>query len=371
MSINIATPLHLKRPEETHLEKIADKALPLLRATWQGKTVTIVSKMVYGVLGLIPTTITSLWIGMKSRCRCRRRPSSSLRYNKLSLGRQDILPKNAKFHGTAFCTLFIMGKLSGQAKHSLIPFGKLATSGFPCFVGECAKGVTGINKRGTSWTSCASTAKSYATAQFGFGSGGERYGIKASRSDLQGLIREYFDFNSKKFSMFTYNQDSLYWERYLLSVRRLRHFDDDAFQKEFAADLRKWAETVIEHQQESLTSEFEMHKLRAEEMVKYSNQFIAELTIPIDPLAKNERDRQHLSDTTPIVFVSKNITEEEAYQKGDSEYVVERFMTLGRDIDYILTTEEHIPRVTKYLSDQELADRVRVFSLSILDTMIK
>ena len=106
--------------------------------------------------------------------------------------------------------------------------------------------------------------------------------------------------------------------------------------------------------------------MNTNDLMDYCHQFLYELNKEINALGKSQQDRESLLNNTPIVLVAKNITEEEVCAPGEHEYVVERFMQLGRDIDCILTAEEHVPRVKQHLIDNGLADTVKVFSLSVL-----
>lgn len=270
---------------------------------------------------------------------------------------------SAKFHGTSLGTLYIMSKLKEADKNCLLPFGDLASKEIPCFVGEHGSGIkdNGINLKGSSWSSSHSVARSYATAKFECSGGGRRT-IKDHESLLEGLIEEYQkSYIQKMFAFFNYGKEAFDWRRRALAVCVARSHDDQKFQKELAPNLTLWAKAVIEDIQTRSDKELVVKTVDAAE------KFIQSLTKPLYLSAGDDEDRALFNDFTPIIFASTAVREDEAFQPGDSEYIVKRPMKLGTEIQYILTERSAVERVTKHIADQGLAKKVHVVALEILD----
>lgn len=286
--------------------------------------------------------------------------------------------QNSKFHGTVFSTLFVMGKLQGTDRHSLIPFGNLAEKKIPCFAGECFKGINltgGCNRKGTSWTKYLSLAKDYAMGDFSFSFGGSRFTIKRSRDIIQEYLEEFKKYINRpegEYYYFHFPKDDIQWPRILLSVQRLRVLNDEEFQKELADDLVIFLKEIIIYNNQDRVKNNDEYKdyyeFKSDQNIEYANILIKTITDPIEhPLVTCQEEREAAQDMTPIVLVSP-LTEDEL---DGTEYIIKRPLKLGKDIPVIATSnKDDLEKVKKYVKDQALTEKVSVVSFWELKNLL-
>jgi hypothetical protein len=273
----------------------------------------------------------------------------------------------SKFHGTVFSTLFIMSKMPGDDKHAVVHYGKLQALKIPCFAGECSRGISGVNLRGSSWSASIHTSISYATYEFSLFSGGSRFTIERSREILRRLINDVSVYERTKKSYDLYNPDPddlSAWNRYELSIRRLRFLDDGAFQKEYSEKLKKWVESSIAlcTERSQNLEELPQNKKRNLDTIPLLKEFEKVISEPLENhLIKNEQDCQGITDMTPVIFGSFSVSQKEQLGKSD-EYCVERSMKLGREIQYMMTdTDASVEKIRSYLNREGLGEKISVF----------
>lgn len=265
------------------------------------------------------------------------------------------------YHGTAFCTLYIMSQIKDPLRFMLLSHGTLSKNEIPCFVGECGKGITknGVNQIGTSWTSDFDVAREYATGDITYRAGGARYSLNASRYHIESMIEEYNKvFIEKIPKHFWFIKEDYDWEVRILDVRRLRTFNDQEFKDKYLPGLIIWCNKVQEClDTEYLNNDMEWFRIMGADVQKHLIRFKDMLTKPLCIAAKNDKERDLLLDQTPIVLegVTNNYKDFE-----DGEFLVKSPMQLGKDITCIYTEEKSIPKVESFLQSHSLFKNVRV-----------
>lgn len=304
--------------------------------------------------------------------------SSSERLKKLVHSTLTEILRNAKVHGTAMATLSMISLMPKEdERHCLIPFGKLVAQNIPCFFGELDNGITqrGVNQRGTSWSSALSIGVNYAeTQQFAFDM---RKTVASIASHIESY-KEYKEGKEKKdrFAQLNYPDWDGDWGRLRVQLLRLRSIDEPTFKK-LQPDLKEWISAVVDH------FNFELeHPGEGRFAPGYAEKELK----PLLPLALAIKDIvfapapawtvpaskiKNVFDSTPLVFISNSVREDEVFEKGSSEYVVARNMKLGDQIQMIAVPEDKIKEAREQLKQQGFADKVSVVSLQALKQVDK
>lgn len=271
----------------------------------------------------------------------------------------------ALFHGTAFCTLYIMSQIKEPQRLSLLSYGTLAAQDIPCFVGECQRGIhkTGVNQEGTSWSSDFAAAARYATGNFDVFSGGARQTLRSSRTRIEGMIKEYKAvFVDKHYSIFSYGRDAYAWEIRLLDICRLRAFDDNYFQSVYRPKLNLWCVKVREDIDSYLKDPHEATRADGAMLLENYNRFIKRLDKELTFSVSTPAARRQLEDLTPIVLETHNPEEYKEYD-GD-EYLITSPVRLGTQIKTIYTDDKSIPKLQKFLEENKLQYDVEIKSIA-------
>lgn len=271
---------------------------------------------------------------------------------------------NAKVHGTVFGTLHLMSKMEGKEKNGLVPFGRLAAKGIPCFAGANDQGIrdTGVNQLGTSWAHISDVndiIQKYAKASFD---------IEFTKKAVQGFIDAYRVWNKGETTGFPIQVGSTaYWNGKILLIRQLKSWDPEEFQKQFAPGLLEWLNASITCLERSCytrrgTLIKENQEYFAADIAKMRDLITEIQATPVFQLTT--ADQAIVSDSIPIVLLSTEVLESDRIH--DSEYAVSRIMRLGHEILYIATERSKITTIEAHLKNQELADRVTVISFNEL-----
>ncbi len=262
-------------------------------------------------------------------------------------------------HGSTYSALYLMSRLQGDNKNSLIPFGLLENQKIPIFSGECFRGIAdnGINRKSTSWVDIThdSTAVTY-SKRFPF-----------SFKDAKEYLEKIIDDNKAACSRPPYagQYHSAYWNKILLRIRQVRAWDELIFQKELKEGLTSWINTEINYFKKDgkqyIDSKEEQPCLNRMKKIQYEIQQTPHFQL-------NEEDKEQILKTYPIVFLttSSEIDSSDYPSSSLNEFGIQKKLTLGKEIQGIATEPQFMDEVRAFIQLQGLAKKVKVISFSAL-----
>lgn len=253
------------------------------------------------------------------------------------------------FHGTAFCTLYIMAQMK---EPSLLSYGDLSSQAIPCFVGECQRGIhtTGVNHHGTSWTSDFEAATRYAKAYFKAAPGAARHTLEDSKELIESIISAA-NYPSDSVQ-FYYPREEYEWEKRILAIRRLRAYDDTHFQSTYQEQLAQWCITVRKRLNAYLEDPSQSAQAQGRQLLACYDKFIETMNKKLTFSAITPAARAHLNDQTPIIFEMHDPEECTAFERG--EYLVKSPVRLGTQIKTIHTDSKSVQKVEQFLADNHV-----------------
>lgn len=263
-------------------------------------------------------------------------------------------------HGSTYGALYLMSRLEGANKNSLIPFGLLEDQKIPIFSGECFRGISdnGINRKNTSWVHITddSTAVGY-SKRFPFS-------FEDAKKHLEDIVCDN-DSPDRNRPPYAGQYHSAYWNKILLRIRQVRAWDEPTFQSELKEGLARWIQSEIDYFEKNGRQYVhqEEHHTTLIRLIKIQNEIGEAPNFQL-----NEQDKQQISKNYPIVFLSSSFEIDSSCPPSSllNELGIAKKLTLGKGIQGIATEPQFINDVRAFIRFQGLAKKVKVISFAAL-----